>query len=143
MKLIVHSNPVPAPRMTQRDKWKKRPVVLAYWEWRDRIKEAWINLPTEFNLGIKKRFSKPVIIGFKFHIIGYPASDLDNYIKGVKDALVRAGIIKGDTIKHVPKYDNPEVFFLCDDCLFKMEKECPGIRNCKGGFAVITIKEIE
>lgn len=139
MQLTIHSNPVAAPRMTQRDRWKKRPVVMRYWAWRDRIGRAWLELS---NFKDRKIFTKPVIIGFKFYVVGYPAIDLDNLIKGVKDGLVRAGIIKGDTIKHVPKYDSPEAFFLCDDCADKNKKTCPSIRKCDGGFAVITINEL-
>lgn len=143
MILTIHSNPVPAPRMSQRDKWKKRPAVMKYWAWRDRIRWTWMELPFKE----RKRFYKPVVIGFNFYIVGYPAIDLDNLIKGVKDGLVRAGVIQGDTIRHVPKYDNPEAFFLCDDCPYHKSKfpppakACPGIKKCEEGFAEVTIRE--
>lgn len=136
MQLTIHSNPIAAPRMTQRDRWKKRPVVIRYWNWRDLIYQAWAELPVKK----RKRFIKPVIIGFKFYVVGYPAIDLDNLIKGVKDGLVRARIIQGDTIKHVPKYDSPEAILLCDKCIYK--KGCKTIKSCKFGHAVITINEL-
>jgi len=135
MKLIVHSNPVPAPRMTQRDKWKKRPVVLEYFAWRDRIFEAWANLP----VNKRKKFTEPITMGFVFFIKGYPASDLDNYIKGVKDALVRSNIIPDDNIKIVRQYEEVRIVFLCDTCIYK--KGCKSIKSCSFGAAFITINK--
>lgn len=39
--LIVVPGPTPGkPRMTQRDKWKKRPCVVRYREWCDRVRAA-------------------------------------------------------------------------------------------------------
>lgn len=37
---VVVGDPMGKPRMTQRDAWKKRPVVLRYHDYKDRIKEA-------------------------------------------------------------------------------------------------------
>jgi len=38
---IVVPGPAPGkPRMTQRDKWKKRPCVMRYRDWCDRVREA-------------------------------------------------------------------------------------------------------
>jgi len=135
MKLIVHSNPVPAPRMTQRDKWKKRPVVMAYWDWRDRIFQAWAELPIKK----RKKFTTPVTIGFRFFIKGYPNADLDNYIKGVKDALVKYNIIPDDNIKFVKEYDHVGIIFLCNTCIYK--KGCKSIKSCQFGAAIITINK--
>ena len=36
--------PVPAPRMTRSDKWKKRPCVMRYFAFRDAVKAAKIQL---------------------------------------------------------------------------------------------------
>jgi len=113
---------------------------MRYWAWRDRIREAWIDLPP----GVRKRFTVPVIIGFKFFIVGYPAIDLDNLIKGVKDGLVRAGVLLGDTIQHIPKYDNAEAISLCPYCPKKGKKKtCGAVKKCEKGFAEITINEYE
>jgi len=112
---------------------------MEYFAWRDMIYWAWWKLP------LKKRmaFTKPVAIGFKFYIVGYPASDLDNYIKGVKDALVRAEIIPGDTVKQVPEYPEAKVIFLCDYCeVRKNKKTCGAVSKCVMGFAEITINEL-
>ena len=35
MNIIVDIDPVPKPRMTQSDKWKKRPCVQRYWDFKD------------------------------------------------------------------------------------------------------------
>lgn len=37
---IVLIEPMGAPRMTQRDKWKKRPVVLRYFAFKDKMRAA-------------------------------------------------------------------------------------------------------
>jgi Holliday junction resolvase RusA-like endonuclease len=37
---VVVGDPMGKPRMTQRDVWNKRPVVLRYHDYKDRIKEA-------------------------------------------------------------------------------------------------------
>ncbi|WP_437888369.1 RusA family crossover junction endodeoxyribonuclease [Phytobacter sp. V91] len=33
------------PRMTQRDKWKKRPATSAYWRYKDQIQKMGVTLP--------------------------------------------------------------------------------------------------
>ena len=49
IRLIVPGRPVPKPRMTQRDKWKKRPCVVRYREYADLVrstaKEKGIDIP--------------------------------------------------------------------------------------------------
>ena len=37
--------PIPAPRMTQADRWKKRPCVMRYFAFRDEVKLRGITLP--------------------------------------------------------------------------------------------------
>lgn len=36
----VDGKPPGKPRMTQRDRWAKRPCVLRYWEWKDKVNYA-------------------------------------------------------------------------------------------------------
>jgi Holliday junction resolvase RusA-like endonuclease len=43
--LFIPGPPPGKPRMTQRDKWKKRPPVVAYHEWCDRVREVAGNIP--------------------------------------------------------------------------------------------------
>lgn len=39
IRFTVPGNPIGKPRMTQRDKWKKRSCVVAYRNWADRVRE--------------------------------------------------------------------------------------------------------
>jgi len=55
--------PVPKPRMTKSDRWKKRPAVIKYWYFKDSCKELNIKLPEEnfhvhFILPMPKSWSK-------------------------------------------------------------------------------------
>mgnify|MGYP001348583663 CR=1 FL=1 len=38
LKFTVPGAPIGAPRMTQRDRWAKRPCVLRYWAWKDSVR---------------------------------------------------------------------------------------------------------
>tara|TARA_R110000824_G_C15163962_1_gene672175 strand:+ start:703 stop:1083 length:381 start_codon:yes stop_codon:yes gene_type:complete len=83
------------PRMTQADSWKKRPIVLKYWEYKDKIRTwAWDN---KFNLGneicvifyipMPKSWSKKK----KIEMLGQnhqQRPDIDNLLKGLMDALL-------------------------------------------------------
>lgn len=42
---VFNIEPVPKPRMTQADKWKKRPPVLKYFAFKDEVKLNKITLP--------------------------------------------------------------------------------------------------
>ena len=37
--ISINIQPVAKPRMTRSDRWKKRPVVLKYWQFKDALKE--------------------------------------------------------------------------------------------------------
>jgi Holliday junction resolvase RusA-like endonuclease len=39
--IVLDVTPCPKPRMTQRDKWKKRPCVLRYHAFKDALRSAW------------------------------------------------------------------------------------------------------
>ncbi len=43
--MIYKINPVPKPRMTRSDKWKKRPPVMRYWEFKDAVRKAGVTIP--------------------------------------------------------------------------------------------------
>jgi Holliday junction resolvase RusA-like endonuclease len=90
-----NSNAIAKPRMTQADSWKKRPIVLRYWEYKDNIKN-WAH-QNNFNLGneiyaifyiaMPKSWSikkKELMIG-KNH---QQRPDIDNLLKGLMDALL-------------------------------------------------------
>lgn len=87
--------PVAKPRMTQADRWKKRPVVEKYWKFKDNIKAQakrqgfklgqaykvtfYLPLPKSMSMKRKEAFlNKP-------HKI---RPDLDNMIKSLNDCLL-------------------------------------------------------
>lgn len=90
---VVEHEPVPAPRMTRSDKWRKRPCVMRYRDFCDAIKRAagpvgevvdriecffFVTMPASWS---KKKCAK---------MAGKPHRqrlDVDNLIKGVCDAL--------------------------------------------------------
>lgn len=82
--------PVPAPRMTQSDKWKKRPCVLRYFAFRDEVRLKGVQVPNEslvvFQLPMPESWSKKkkeAMCG-KYHM---QKSDVDNLLKGLLDAV--------------------------------------------------------
>ena len=48
----IEINPVSKPRMTQRDKWAKRPCVVRYYGFKDELRRAWggKEVPDQINL---------------------------------------------------------------------------------------------
>lgn len=49
-KIIIETDPMGKPRMTQRDKWAKRPAVQKYWNYKDELKVACKDMPEDTNL---------------------------------------------------------------------------------------------
>lgn len=45
MRVLWPVTPVPAPRMNRSDRWKKRPGVMRYRAFRDRLRELGVKLP--------------------------------------------------------------------------------------------------
>lgn len=91
----IEGDPVPKPRMTRSDKWKKRPCVMRYREWADRARDS---LPKGVDLsnigevrfvayiGFFKCYSKKKIEGLR----GMPhlmRPDVDNLGKAIFDSL--------------------------------------------------------
>jgi Holliday junction resolvase RusA-like endonuclease len=83
--------PMAAPRMTVRDKWKKRPVVLAYWAFRDelRLRQVKIPIPCQiiFQMPMPQSWSgrKRKEMHWAPHTV---RPDCDNLIKAVLDAIL-------------------------------------------------------
>ena len=84
-------SPVAKPRMTQRDKWAKRPCVVKYHVFKDEIRAAKIEIDLELDVvfyvkmpaswGKKKKeqmYDKP-------HMT---KPDLDNFVKAILDAVL-------------------------------------------------------
>lgn len=104
---IVPVEPVGAPRMTQRDKWKKRPCVLRYFAFRDAVRKAVgpiASVPDRvdciFYFAMPKSWSKKKQAKF----VGLPhrvKPDRDNCDKAICDSLFEedSAIHEGSQIK--------------------------------------------
>lgn len=88
---IYYINPVSKPRMTQRDAWKKRPVVVKYHAFCDEMRANHFMLPESgahltFVIPMPKSWSKKK----RIEMNGKPHQqrpDVDNLIKAVMDAI--------------------------------------------------------
>jgi len=82
--------PVPAPRMTQRDKWARRPCVMRYFTFRDEIKRLGITVkPYDsivFTMPMPKSWSKKKKLEHNGR--AHKAKpDLDNLCKALLDSI--------------------------------------------------------
>jgi Holliday junction resolvase RusA-like endonuclease len=111
--LCIYLTPVSKPRMTQRDKWDKRPCVVRYRDYCDRLRatcrvagyELEDVLFVSFSLPIPKSWGKKKAAEFE----GKPHQqkpDVDNLVKAVMDAL--AADDKHVHIVHARKYWGPQ-----------------------------------
>ena len=88
--MIYDITPVPAPRMTRSDKWKKRPCVMRYFAFRDEVRLKKVKFGNNdavfFYLTMPKSWSKKK----KAEMIGKPHTqvpDIDNLLKALLDSL--------------------------------------------------------
>jgi Holliday junction resolvase RusA-like endonuclease len=93
----IPGKPIGKPRMTQSDKWKRRPCVVAYWEWADKAREVMGELPPASDvdeLHLTAYFEPPeswskkrrvAAIGTKHRV----KPDLDNVCKAAMDVLFK------------------------------------------------------
>ena len=85
--------PVPKPRMTQTDKWKKRKPVVQYFSYANHLKLLkpkvnWTRLSLNFVLPMPKSWSNKK----RREMVNKPHQqkpDLDNLVKAFKDALLK------------------------------------------------------
>lgn len=84
--------PVGKPRMTQRDKWAKRPAVLRYRAFCDEVRAAGVQFPqagarVTFFLPMPKSWSRAQ--RDRMRMTGHQAKpDLDNLLKALMDACL-------------------------------------------------------
>ena len=96
--MILNIAPCSKPRMTQRDKWKKRQCVVNYFAFRDRIRQELTTIYSDqllghgldviFKVEMPKSWSKKK----EAKMAGEPMQskpDIDNYIKGLLDAMYK------------------------------------------------------
>lgn len=91
-RIIYSIKPVPKPRQTQSDRWKKRPSVVRYHAFKDQIKAANLIVP---NSGCRMIFVLPMPQSWsqkkKNQMRGMPhkqTPDTDNLVKAVLDAVL-------------------------------------------------------
>ena len=95
-KIEIDIDPMGKPRMTQRDTWKKRPVVTRYYGFKDELnlkcnKAGVIMgdvLGISFVIPMPKSWSKKKKAEFN-NMPHQQTPDLDNLIKAVKDCLCK------------------------------------------------------
>jgi len=86
--------PIPKPRMTKADAWKKRPIVLAYWDFKDEIRrqarEQGFELGEQYKARVYVEMPKSWSEKKKLLMDGtkhQQRPDWDNYTKGFQDCL--------------------------------------------------------
>lgn len=91
---ILTVTPRPKPRMSQRDRWKKRSVVLHYFAYRDQVRllAGGFQLPPNdtriiFYLPMPKSWSKTKRAAMNGQPHQSKRADLDNLHKGILDAF--------------------------------------------------------
>lgn len=90
---ILRITPLPKIRMVRSDKWKKRPAVIRYWKYADKLRSLkpevnWEKLSLQFVLPMPKSWSKKK----KEEMYLKPhkqTPDLDNLVKAFKDVLLK------------------------------------------------------
>ena len=88
--MIYDITPCPKPRMTQRDKWKKRPCVLRYRAFCDEARFKIKTLPERFDATFYIPMPKSWSLSKCIQMVGMPHTvkpDLDNLLKALLDAL--------------------------------------------------------
>jgi Holliday junction resolvase RusA-like endonuclease len=96
IEVIVPGEPIGAPRMTQRDKWMKRPVVVRYNDWREAARLAMIaagvkNAPDEIEvfawLMMPKTWNAEKRAEHDGQFAKERKPDVDNILKAVLDCF--------------------------------------------------------
>lgn len=96
IEIRVDGIPVPKPRMTRRDKWAKRPCVLRYYEYKDRILSVLPPIDEDlvltsaimsFHFSTPKSWSKRKKVLAHAHYYHWGKPDIDNLAKGFLDSV--------------------------------------------------------
>lgn len=93
--MIIKITPVPKPRMTQRDRWAKRPAVVRYHEFCDALRTLWGHtgegdVPESLSLTFFMPMPKSWSDKKKANMLNKPHQqrpDIDNLAKAFLDAL--------------------------------------------------------
>ena len=90
--MIIGVVPVPAPRMTKRDRWAQRPAVVRYFKYKDSLRAAWggREVPERLRLIFVMPMPKSWSNKRRLLMDGKPHQqkpDIDNLQKAVQDSL--------------------------------------------------------
>lgn len=93
--IVVDGTPISKPRMTQRDRWAKRPCVLRYRDWCDKVRSIAGTLPDASlvaEVNWTAYFEPPASWAKSRRLAAYDTPhrakpDLDNVAKGIMDCL--------------------------------------------------------
>jgi len=91
--ITIPGIPIPKPRMTQRDKWAKRPCVVNFFTWKDTVKRHTKNTlehANSLNMVFYLPFPKSYRPSRRAMLKGRPHQqkpDLDNLVKSLMDSL--------------------------------------------------------
>lgn len=83
--------PVPKPRMTRRDKWKKRQCVMRYRRFKDQCRAHRVELPQPCKVVFHLPMPKSWSLKDRAFALGEPHQskpDLDNLLKALCDAVL-------------------------------------------------------
>ena len=89
--ITIDVNPVPKPRMTRSDRWKKRPAVVKYYTFKDKLRSSIKDpLPPKFSVMFLVPMPSSWSAKKKQMMCNKPHQskpDVDNYLKAFMDAL--------------------------------------------------------
>ena len=88
--IVYPITPVPAPRMTRRDRWAKRPCVLRYWEFRDEVRLRKVVLPDRCHVVFVMPMPASWRDDYRYAMRHSPHTkkpDIDNLLKALLDAV--------------------------------------------------------
>ena len=91
---FLRVDPLGKPRMTQRDKWARRPPVIRYRSFCDDLRAGWGDKPVPNAVGLRFAIPMPRSWSTKKRagLDGQPHQqkpDIDNLVKAVLDALLK------------------------------------------------------
>ncbi len=84
--------PIPKPRMTRADKWRKRPATQRYWDFVGEIQRSGMKIPDRVSLIFHIKMPISWNETKKSNMAGKPhqtfgRNDLDNLVKSILDAV--------------------------------------------------------
>ena len=88
--MIYDITPMGAPRMTRADTWKKRPVVLRYYDFKDLCKKQGLTFNSGQSITFVIPFPKSYPKNKRAALLNQPhilKPDIDNLMKAVLDAI--------------------------------------------------------